>query len=683
MCFLCGTYSESFEASAIQGGEADGSGSVNFGGAGASGAPIGELPADRLYAVALAVNFEGMDRFVPSSNLSAPKVLSIRLETSTPADMPSAYTRYTLSSFTTQQDAAIRAVLADIETLINVDFVEASAGADADISIMRGNLESSYGGRGRFVYNWQTVNGVASVTNYDGFAIFNETRALTDANGIALLYHEIGHALTLRHPGNVDINPANAPPPPYLPLAEDNYKFSVMSYNASPEYAARPDSFMLYDVAALQYRFGANMSTRSGDTVYSTSSGPPDVIWDGGGRDRLDGSNYGFSQYLDLRQGAFSTLGSATLSDTVAIAFGAVIEGARGGGGNDTVVGNDVDNELVGNAGLDTLFGNSGADTLLGGQGADQLWGGAGNDLIWGGSENDSLLGEAGADILLGEDGADQVYGWFGNDTLYGWLGNDLMRGEQDNDLIFGEDGDDSLLGDDGSDTIHGGNGADLAFGWTGADQIWGGVGNDTLHGEQDNDTLLGNEGFDTIFGGDGADLAFGWTGSDLIWGGAGNDTLWGEQDNDTLLGETGDDALFGVDGNDVIYGYLGNDSLYGWTGDDVLWGEAGNDLMLGEDGADVFIGGLGRDTMTGGAGADRYFNAFLEMAAGEVDLVTDHDAADVFLFQAGAQLQYVNFNAPGYGVGAGIHVQVQGGVFIIDVLGATASQLQSQTQFF
>ncbi len=93
-----------------------------------------------------------------------------------------------------------------------------------------------------------------------------------------------------------------------------------------------------------------------------------------------------------------------------------------------------------------------------------------------------------------------------------------------------------------------------------------------------------------------------------------------------------------------------------------MLFGEQGNDLILGEDGADTIIGGLGRDTMTGGAGADRFFSANFEIAAGEVDLITDFDAADRYLFQAGAQLQYFNFNAPGYGVGAGIHVQVRAG---------------------
>ncbi len=130
------------------------------------------------------------------------------------------------------------------------------------------------------------------------------------------------------------------------------------------------------------------------------------------------------------------------------------------------------------------------------------------------------------------------------------------------------------------------------------------------------------------------------------------------------------------------MYGWVGNDTLYGWTGNDVLFGEQGQ-WLFGEDGADTFIGGLGRDTMTGGAGTDRFFSANFEIAAGEVDLITDYDAADRYLFQAGASIQYFNFNAPGYGAGAGIHVSLPGGVFILDVFGATTAQLQAQTQFF
>jgi Ca2+-binding RTX toxin-like protein len=299
------------------------------------------------------------------------------------------------------------------------------------------------------------------------------------------------------------------------------------------------------------------------------------------------------------------------------------------------------------------------------------------------GGGNLSLTGTNGNDSLSGGPGRDTINGLGGADTLLGAAGSDLIFGQGDNDLLFGFLGSDTLWGGDGADTIYGEQDNDLLLGEAGNDLLWGGDGLDALYGWEGADTLLGEAGNDTLFGEQANDLLYGWTGADVLWGGAGNDVLWGEQDNDTLLGEDGDDVLLGDAGADLLYGWNGADILYGWTGDDVLWGEAGNDLMLGEDGNDTFIGGLGRDTMTGAAGADRFFNAFPEIAAGEVDRITAFDAADRYLFQTGAQIRYFDFNAPGYGAGAGIHVQVAGGVYILDVFGATAAELQAQTLFF
>lgn len=63
-----------------------------------------------------------------------------------------------------------------------------------------------------------------------------------------------------------------------------------------------------------------------------------------------------------------------------AIAFGTIIENARGGSGKDTLSGNEANNILEGGAGDDTLVGNGGDDRLWGGDGADTLTGGNGAD---------------------------------------------------------------------------------------------------------------------------------------------------------------------------------------------------------------------------------------------------------------------------------------------------------------
>src|SRR5262249_23776421 len=57
-----------------------------------------------------------------------------------------------------------------------------------------------------------------------------------------------------------------------------------------------------------------------------------------------------------------------------------VIETAKGGQGNDTIIGNDYANFLFGNAGDDDLNGGPGNDTLNGGPGSDTLTGGLGAD---------------------------------------------------------------------------------------------------------------------------------------------------------------------------------------------------------------------------------------------------------------------------------------------------------------
>jgi Ca2+-binding RTX toxin-like protein len=336
---------------------------------------------------------------------------------------------------------------------------------------------------------------------------------------------------------------------------------------------------------------------------------------------------------------------------------------------------------IDGGVGHDTLSGGGDTDTLTGGSGNDRLRLRQGADVGSGDDGDDTLLGEAGEDTLNGGIGADSIDGGEGAADLatFGGAARVIVN------LFTGQGFEGEAAGDRyvGIENVRATAFNDIIVGAAAGNLFDGLAGADTLYGNAGNDTLIGGEGADLVFGEADNDLAFGWLGNDVLWGGTGADTLFGEQDNDTLLGEDGNDVLLGDVGNDVLYGWIGNDTLYGWLGDDVLWGEAGTDRLFGEDGADTFIGGLGRDTMTGGQGADRFFNADFEIAAGEVDLITDFDAADRYLFQTGASIQYFSFNAPGYGVGAGIHVAVQGGVFILDVFGATTAQLQAQTQFF
>jgi len=275
--------------------------------------------------------------------------------------------------FTDAQKAEVRSVLAEYQSIINVQFVETALPA-ADIEFGRANLNGGEGGQGGYQYAYATLgDGTLSFKTLVSYAVFDERYATIPANTIL---HEVGHALTLKHPGNYDAGGGSAPGP-YLPASLDSNKYSVMSYHADPDNGARSNHLMLFDIAALQARFGANLSYRTGNDTYTAPNGGIEVIWDAGGNDTISGAGRKMAVTINLNDGTFSSLGAR---DNLAIAYGVIIENATGGARADRLVGNQWDNRLMGGAGSDTLTGGAGNDVLIGGPGNDVLIGGAGHD---------------------------------------------------------------------------------------------------------------------------------------------------------------------------------------------------------------------------------------------------------------------------------------------------------------
>jgi hypothetical protein len=177
--------------------------------------------------------------------------------------------------------------------------------------------------------------------------------------GYMTLLQQIGYAVGLKHSFATDLGPT-------LPTAENNRRYTVTSPVADPLAAIEPLTPMLYDIAALQYLYGANHSTRSGNTSYSwiPNVRTVETIWDGGGsHDAFDASNQSGEVTIDLRPGAFSSIG--LYRDNVAIAFGTQIEHANGGTASDTLRGNDAANRLNGGVGADSLTGGAGSDAFV------------------------------------------------------------------------------------------------------------------------------------------------------------------------------------------------------------------------------------------------------------------------------------------------------------------------------
>jgi len=197
------------------------------------------------------------------------------------------------------------------------------------------------------------------------------------AKGFFSNIHEIGHALGLSHPGPYN---GSANYDHDAVFAQDNREYTVMSYfgyydtllnggkggwtQDGTMYAPDggtggryfyPQTPMVYDIAAIQAKYGADPTTRPEDTTYgfhctipfnvntpnekaiydfSMNAHPIFTIYDAGGYNTLDCSGYSGPQTIDLTPGHYSSVDGMT--ENVAIAFNTTIQEAIGGGGDDT-----------------------------------------------------------------------------------------------------------------------------------------------------------------------------------------------------------------------------------------------------------------------------------------------------------------------------------------------------------
>lgn len=396
------------------------------------------------------------------------------------------------------QALRLAAAVDALDRVIAINLTQVSDAAPGQIRVAITNVDKQAGENVWGYAYGPPTQGLASGLGFQGdvWIDFARNSSSFAAGGydFMVLIHELGHALGLKHPFEDGTT---------LPSAYDNVTYTVMSYTQGDQYlywtieptatgvqsvptqvfASTP---MVFDIAALQARYGADPTTAAGDTVYTWSQSTPFVqaIYDAGGTDTFDLSSHTRGSIVDLTPGAYSSIAYFSVGDQVAywtsqyawaasfiseqlaqnaytwsnnlgIAYSTVIENVLAGAGADTITGNDASNYLRGGGGNDSIAGGAAFDDINGNAGNDTAYGGEGGDWVVGGKDNDVLYGETGNDI---------VYGNLGADTCDGGPGNDWVRGGQGDDSLAAGEGDDWISGDKGDDTIRGGPGADIFY---------------------------------------------------------------------------------------------------------------------------------------------------------------------------------------------------------------------------
>jgi Ca2+-binding RTX toxin-like protein len=325
-----------------------------------------------------------------------------------------------------------------ISDVANINFTPAT-GSSADITIVYGDITSDTEAGGAA----KPIGGGDLISHSDVWLSPDYTDFSIGSLGAWIALHEILHSLGMYHPQGIPDDTKAAPP--YTPLD------TVMSGTPNPvDNNLEPVGPMAYDIAALQFLYGANTSHNNGNTTYTwnangtmsvsepgsslpTMSGHMFSIWDAGGVNdtiAVDGPTTNTTSVrIDLRAGIstssdlfisahetyFSQMHSTTGGDVLVTnafpnssegdGYGS-IENASGAKGNDVIFGNNRDNILQGNDGNDLLVGNAGDDTLVGGDGNDVLSAGVGlNQFAVGGTVD---LGAGG--LVSGGTGKDAYF---------------------------------------------------------------------------------------------------------------------------------------------------------------------------------------------------------------------------------------------------------------------------------
>ncbi len=337
-----------------------------------------------------------------------------------PADDPANRTRVdNFQPVTPEQTAAILTAFNLVSSYTLLTFEAASSSSTASLRLARNMAPtaSSTGGYPPGLADDGSPFGTWASGDAWLASNANVTSNYFGTDEFSTVIHEFGHTLGLKHGHETRPNGA-------LAREFDNHEFSVLTYRTytgSPfdpigreADGSSPQSYMMFDISALQSMYGANFSRLgkadtyrwNGTTGQQTINGEQapntglssigkifSTVWTQGAAATYDLSAFGQDQVDDLRPGQWLTFSTNQLADLnpadLSEQFKAqgniynallykgdlssAIANLTTGIGNDTLIGNERDNVLSAGAGTDIILTSGGNDIVRGGAAADTI----------------------------------------------------------------------------------------------------------------------------------------------------------------------------------------------------------------------------------------------------------------------------------------------------------------------